>query len=486
MKLNSIRFKASILYTLILCIILVAFSGSLFYVTRQILYRDLDEILTLKATKIADILTSYEDLKKTSPPPNALLNKLFGIDYRMRMIIDDLWRSDIKALGLKKDYTYVLNSNGRVIIKSGNLNNNIAALFQSQFPFDLTNRFFKDVKGKHHRFRAINFPFSYKGKYIFVIQVATPLDSVIKLLTKLLYFIGASVFFILALTSFLGSFFARRILKPVLNITNIADDISHTDLNLRIEETEVDEEMKHLIRSFNAMIDRLEKSFEHINEFSSHVAHELKTPIAIIKGEIELCLSETRDIPEYKRVMIVSLEEIDRLVKIIKDLLLLARLDYNPEVFEFETFNLIEFLEEIFSHSKILAMEKKIEIGLDVPPEPRMIEGDKIHLNRLLFNLINNAIKFTPRGGKIIISLSVQGDSACIAISDSGIGIAQKDLSNIFNKFFRSHQYDPDSPPGSGLGLNIAQSIARAHHGTIEVESSPSKGATFRVVLPLV
>ncbi|MGB9499025.1 MAG: ATP-binding protein [Dissulfuribacterales bacterium] len=485
MKLNSIRFKASILYTSILCIILVAFSASLFYVTHQILYRDLDEILTLKATKIADILSSYEDLKKKSPPPNALLNKLFGIDYRMRMIIDDLWRSDVRALGLKKDYTLVLNNNGRAIIKSGNVNKNIATLFQSQLPFQLTNRFFKDVKGKQHRLRAINFPFSYKGKYIFVIQVATPLDSVTKLLTKLLYFLGASILFILGLTSFLGSFFARRILKPVLNITNIADDISHTDLNLRIEETEVDDEMKHLIHSFNAMIDRLEKSFEHINEFSSHVAHELKTPIAIIKGEIELALSEPRDIAEYKRVMNVSLEEIDRLVKIIKDLLLLARLDYNPEVFEFETLNLVKFLEDVFAHSKILAIEKKIDIELDVPPEPEMIEGDQTHLKRLFFNLINNAIKFTPRGGRIRISLTVLDKTAHVAISDNGIGIAQKDLMYIFNKFFRAHQYDPHSPPGSGLGLNIAQSIARAHNGTIEVQSGSSKGATFIVSLPL-
>ena len=486
MKLNSIRFKASILYTSILCIILIAFSGSLFYVTRQILYRDLDEILILKATKIADILTSYEDLKKTAPPPNTLISKLFGIDHRMRLIIDDLWRSDVKALGLKKDYTYVLNSNGRVLIKSGNLNNNIATLFQNQIPIHLTNRFFKDIKDKQHRLRAINFPFSCRGKHLFVIQVATPLDSVTKLLTKLLYFIGASILFILGLTSFLGGFFARRILKPVLNVTRIADDISHTDLNLRIEETEVDEEMKRLIRSFNAMIDRIEKSFEHINEFSSHVAHELKTPLAIIKGEIELALIETRDISEYKRVMNVSLEEIDRLVKIIKDLLLLARLDYNPEVFEFETINLVEFLKDIFSHSKILAIEKKIEINLDVPPEPGMIEGDKIHLKRLFFNLINNAIKFTPRGGNILISLTVLDENGLISISDTGIGIAQKDLINIFNKFFRAHQYDPESPPGSGLGLNIARSIARAHHGTIEVESMSSKGSTFTVILPLV
>ena len=184
--------------------------------------------------------------------------------------------------------------------------------------------------------------------------------------------------------------------------------------------------------------------------------------------------------------MNVCLEEIDRLVKIIKDLLLLARLDYNPEVFQFENLNLIEFLDEIHAQSNVLAIDKKIEARLDVPLETGFVEGDKVHLNRLFLNLIINAIKFTPIGGGLLISLTVADDNAHITISDTGIGIAEKDLINIFNKFYRAHQYDPDSVPGSGLGLNIARSIAKAHHGTIEVESEPSKGATFTVILPLV
>jgi len=264
--------------------------------------------------------------------------------------------------------------------------------------------------------------------------------------------------FILALTSFLGGFFARRILKPVSNVTKIVDDISHKDLNLRIPEMAVDVEMKHLISSCNAMIGRLEKSFEHVNEFSSHVAHELKTPLAIIRGEVELALSETRDAAEYQRVLNVSLEEIDRLIRIIKDLLLLARLDYNPDVFQFENINLKAFLEEIFEYSSILADQKGLASELNLPESEHSIDGDKIHLRRLFLNLINNAVKFTPKGGKIIITLTVNTNRALIAVSDTGIGIFPKDQQAIFDKFFRSHSHGQKAEPGSGLGLSIAQS----------------------------
>ena len=485
MKLNSIRFKASILYTSILCIILVLFSGVLFSVTRHILYRDVDEELQVKAAEIVNILKSYEKLKQTESRNQHLINKLLGIEDRARLIIDDLWRSDMQALNLKSDYINILNVYGQPIIKSQNFNDEITALFQDKFPLSINVVGFKNLKNLKHRLRAINMPFSYGNRHLLVIQIGTPLDSVIRILTQLLYFIGAGILFILGLTSFLGSFFARRILKPVLNVTKIVDDISHKDLNLRIPEMAADEEMKRLISSCNAMLERLEKSFEHVNEFSSHVAHELKTPLAIIRGEVELALSETRDVDEYQRVLKVSLEEVGRLIRIIKDLLLLARLDYNPDVFQFENISLKAFLEEIYEYSSILAEQKSIESDLKVPETDCYIEGDKIHLRRLFLNLINNAVKFTPNGGKISIALTLKENRAEVAVADTGNGIFPKDQQVIFEKFFRSHSHGHQAEPGSGLGLSIARSIARAHQGEITVQSIPGQGATFTVSLPV-
>jgi len=486
MKLNSIRFKASILYTTILCIILVLFSGVLFSVTRHILYRGLDDELRIKATEIVNILESYEKLKRSETPHQHLLNKLLGIEDRARLIIDDLWRSDMQALNLKSDYINVLNVQGQPIIKSRNFDDEITALFRKELPLSLNYAVFKNIKNSKFRLRAINLPFLYGNRNLLVIQIGTPLDAVIRILTQLLYFIGGGILFILGLTSFLGSFFARRILKPVLKVTNIVDDISHKDLNLRIPEMTADDELKHLISSFNAMIERLEKSFEHVNEFSSHVAHELKTPLAIIRGEMELALTETREPAEYQRVLNVSLEEVGRLIKIIKDLLLLARFDYNPDVFRFEKLNLRVFLEDIYEYSRILAEEKGLSAELDIPRGDYDIYGDKVHLRRLFLNLINNAVKFTPKGGQLSIALNVKNKVAEITVADTGVGISREDLTKIFEKFFRAGAQDQEAVPGSGLGLSMARSIARAHQGDIFAASRSPKGAIFTVTLPIV
>jgi heavy metal sensor kinase len=486
MTFNSIRFKASILYTSILCAILVLFSGVLFSVTRYVLYQGLDDELRLKSSEIINILNSYEKLKRSETMHQHLLNKLLGIEDRARLIIDDLWRSDMDALNLKKDYIKILDVRGQPIIKSQNFDREITALFQDQLPLSLNYVVFKNIQNPAHRLRALNLPFLYENRTQLIVQIATPMDAVIRILNQLLYFIGIGILFILGLTSFMGAFFARRILKPVLNVTKIVDDISHKDLNRRIPDMAADAEMKRLIRSCNAMLERLERSFAHVNEFSSHVAHELKTPLAIIRGEMELALAETRNPAEYERVLNVSLEEINRLIRIIKDLLLLARLDYNPDVFQFEKIDLAAFLAEIYEYTSILAEQNGLESALHLPNDCGFVEGDKVHLRRLFLNLIHNAAKFTPKGGKISIALAFQNRSAQISISDTGAGIAEHDLAKIFDKFFRGATKNQTGESGSGLGLSMARSIARAHWGDITAASRIGSGSVFTVSLPVV
>lgn len=482
MRINSIRFKASILYTSILCIILIGFSAALYSLTRHILYENMDQSLRLKGSEIANILASYERLSRSRPLPRDILNKLLGVDYRTRLIIDDLWRADIKALKLKDDYIYIVNSSGRVVTKSDNFDPQIAALFRDDLPINLSKVLFTDIKYNGGRLRAINIPFYSNNRFRFGIQLATPLDEVHRLLSNLLYFIGISILFMLGLTSFLGSFFAQRILKPVMHVTRLAEEISHSDLNLRIEETSADEEMKRLICSFNGMIERLEGSFEHINEFSSLVAHELKTPIAIMRSEMELALSSDRNTDEYHNVITDSLEEIDRLTRIIKDLLLLARLDYSPEVFGFKQIDLNVLIDKICRHTTVLASEKEITVTMHLTETPVYIIGDRTHLTRLFFNLVTNAVNYSDKNGSIHVSSAVHGEKVHISVSDTGIGISDENLEKIFGKFFRVHK---GKASGNGLGLSIAKSIANAHQGELTVKSKLNEGTTFTVILPL-
>jgi heavy metal sensor kinase len=309
---------------------------------------------------------------------------------------------------------------------------------------------------------------------------------IIHILQRRIYITIIIVPIFMLLTSFVARFLATRILGPVEEITKTANKITHEDLSARVEVKYVDEEMKYLVNAFNDMISRLEKSFEYIEEFSSYVAHELKTPLAIIRGESEVALSKEQNNEEYKKVIKVNLEETERIIKTIEDLLLLAKLDYRPEIFKFEKIDIILFFEEIYEQSKILAIQKNISVDINMPEEGIYIRADKLHLRRLFFNLIHNAIKFNSDNGRIDIDLKVKNRNILVSISDSGSGIADEDLPKIFNKYFHKSCANQDTDSGSGLGLTIAQSIAKIHSGKIEVETHLREGVTFNVTLPII
>jgi signal transduction histidine kinase len=174
------------------------------------------------------------------------------------------------------------------------------------------------------------------------------------------------------------------------------------------------------------------------------------------------------------------------MLRTINDLLLLAKLDFRPDVFKFEDIDFTKFLDEIHKQSEILASRKEIMVTIQIPDEPIYIHGDRLHLRRLFFNLLDNAIKFTPQKGRIDLIIRSEDKKVVVTVSDTGIGILEEDLPEIFNRFFRGEKKGTDDESGSGLGLSIALSIAKVHKGEILVKSEPGKGTTFHVILPLI
>jgi len=161
-------------------------------------------------------------------------------------------------------------------------------------------------------------------------------------------------------------------------------------------------------------------------------------------------------------------------------------MNYQPDVLTFERIDLTAFVTILFEQAKILAAKKNITVAMDIPDRTAIVNGDELHLRRLLLNLIDNAVKFTPEAGSIRIGLAYDGDRADISISDSGIGISKENLPKLFDKFFRIDGQAKDTSPSSGLGLSIAQSIAELHQGRISVASEPGKGSVFTVSLPIL
>jgi two-component system, OmpR family, heavy metal sensor histidine kinase CusS len=487
MRINSIRFKTTVLYSSILFIILAGYNIALFFSIHRILIRGVDEKLKIKAEEISHIFQAYEKIDDISSQPRGLLEDLLHggrfVPSR-RLIVDDIWRANFETLKLKEDYINILNVEGEPLLRSQNMTDEVFHLLDQQFRFSPHNEYIANVSNESFRLRVINFPYSYKGRLTLIIQVATPTSSTYEFLNKLTLILLTASLVILLSTSFLGVFFAKKILKPVMSVTEAADTISHKDLSVRIGLKETDMEMQRLIHSFNSMIDRLEKSFKHVNEFNAHVAHELKTPLAVIRGELELAVDQIEDHVTDKKILEDCLEEIDQMIRIVKDLLLIARVDYNPQILQFENLEIADFLNEIFEHSKILASDKQIDVSMDSVPEGLFVKGDKVHLRRLFLNIIMNAVKFTPPGGAIRISIHQEKNLFHVDIADTGEGIAPESLSKIFDKFFHIEKGEKTPEAGSGLGLSIALSIARAHQGDISVASELNKGSVFTVILP--
>lgn len=285
---------------------------------------------------------------------------------------------------------------------------------------------------------------------------------------------------------FMFFFLTRKMLSSVENIAVTTHNISLKDLSARVNTDTLETELEYLAVSINRMLDRLERSFEYVKEFSSSIGHELKTPLAIIKGGSEIALRKERQPDEYRKALRVTIDETNRMIQIVEDLVFLTKLDYNPDNIKKEVFDCVQFFEDIRARAETLAASKGVIFKSAIPKTPVFFEGNKLHLSRLFFNLIQNAVKFTPREGKIDLSVCQQGDLLKVVITDTGVGIDQNDLPRLFQRFFHKEAPGTESSGGIGLGLSVAKSIAKFHNGDIKVSSKPQEGSVFTVTLPVV
>src|SRR3989338_1936682 len=301
----------------------------------------------------------------------------------------------------------------------------------------------------------------------------------------MMVWITVPAFVIIGLVGSMFFLLTRRILASVLDIAVTTRDINLKSLSGRVGTADLEQEMEYLAQSINTMLERLERSFEYIKEFSSSIGHELKTPLAIIKGESEIALRKERQVEDYQKALRVNIEEANRMIRIVEDLVFLAKLDYNPDNIKKEVFDFIPFFADIEKRAQTLVVQKQINLTASVPETTITLEGNKLHLSRLLFNLIQNAIKFTPSGGRIDLTAYPEGNVLKVSVSDTGQGISTEDLPRVFQRFFHKEKSESESSDSIGLGLSIAKSIAKFHNGDIGVKSTPGEGATFTVILPI-
>ena len=323
-----------------------------------------------------------------------------------------------------------------------------------------------------------------EGRKEYLLSVGRTLadnDRILERATKT-YFLATPL--LIATFSLLGWWIAGRALQPLNDVAGAASQITGENLKLRLPSRSTGDELDHLIERFNAMVDRLENSFTLARQFSADVSHELRTPLTTIRGELEVALMTAKTEEEYQEAIAEAVEEADRLAKVVRTLLQLSQAESGQVILARDPIDLGQLVQDVVERFNVQAeaadQVMRAEGGMGV-----IVRGDKVQLDRLVTNLLTNAMKYTQSGGHIRARVRAAGGHAILQVSDTGRGIAAEHLPHIFDRLYRVPDGFRDTERGLGLGLSFVSWIAKAHEGKIEVQSELGKGTTFTIRFPL-
>jgi heavy metal sensor kinase len=323
------------------------------------------------------------------------------------------------------------------------------------------------------------------GDQSMALMVAAPEAGNLLVLNRFLVSLLASAPVLLLISSASGYWVGRKALKPVDRITSTVQSISIRSLSERLRVEATGDELQRLAETCNAMLARLESSVNRIRQFTADASHELRAPLSFTRTVAEVALRNPHIDAESRHAFEEIVEEGAKAAVLLGDMLTLARADSNSCDVVWEKVNLADVIENIIEKVRPLADERQLALTVSHDPNRSVnVMGDFPSLRRLLWILLDNALKYTPAPGCIEVTLSANSTEATVLVTDSGIGIAQSDLAYIFDRFYRA---DPSRSQveGSGLGLAIAKWIAEMHSGNLSASSEENRGATFRIVLPL-
>ncbi len=317
------------------------------------------------------------------------------------------------------------------------------------------------------------------------IAAAYPVDEVDDTLASLFAVMIYSIPVLIVVSVLAGWFLARRALKPVDVIARKAKRITAERLSDRLPVLQTNDEIARLTAILNDMIARLERSFEQVRQFTSDASHELKTPLAILMGELEVALRKDIDDDEIRATLDSCLEEVERLTAVVQGLLDLSRAETGQLELVKERLDLSAFVRDICEDVEILAEPKGITVSTRVDNGVEIM-GDRVRLHQAFLNVIENAIKYTPAGGSVNVRLDARGTSADLIVADTGVGIPADQLPRIYDRFYRVDKARSQDVQGTGLGLAIVKWVVESHDGTISVSSEAGKGTTFMLSFPML
>jgi len=428
----------------------------------------------------------------------------FSLSFALRTRVDESLRDDIR------EYETLFNSKGINRLQKEFINESKANGSGSEFylllspehrilassdlnPWkgvNLTPRLVEDLRegqeiietrsqpGHEHKVRVI-----YKRiKGGFCLQVGNSLRDNDEILERIGEIFEYGFLAMLAMGALLGWLVSRHAMSGVERVTETAIHIDRGDLSHRVPIGREGQEIEDLARAFNGMLDRIQVLVRDLEEVTNNIAHDLRSPLARIRGAAESALASVTDLESYREMAGIIIEECDQLLSMINTMLAIAQTDSGLSHLSKTSVDIRDVIREMVDLFQPAAEDKGILIHTTLPEQSLIVTGDRTALQRVLANLLDNAIKFSDKGDAINIAVSAKPSKIILEISDTGIGIEERDLPHIFDRFYRGDK--SRSTPGNGLGLSLALSIVRAHGGDIKVYSVPGKGSTFRIYLP--
>ena len=458
---ESVRLRLTLWYAGVLALSLIAFALVIYYAAGNIFRERQDESLRSTAQTVASAYV--EEFGEAHSVAKAGQVVLAEITFPNR-------------------YVQLIDDHGEPIAASANLNGATVSIP----PAVLTNTRQKGfATASVNGLRVAVAPLSTDQTLGFA-AVAEPLSVIEDGLKQLRRDLFAGVPLVLLLASAGGYFLARKSLAPIASMNSQTQRISAENLSARLDVSNTRDELGQLAGTINDLLARLENSFQQRQRFIADASHELRTPLAVLRGETEVALGRTRSVAEYQESLSLIQDEAERLSRIVEDLFILARQPLNMRaVLTNERVSLNDAVRDCARAAQVLALRKGVRFKLQNESPAIALSGDEELIKRLILNLLDNAVKYTPAGGEISLAVARQNGNAEIVVRDTGIGIPTDDQSRVFDRFFRVDKARARALGGAGLGLSIAQWIVEVHGGEISVASVPGQGSTFTVLLPV-
>ncbi len=474
---SSVRARLTLWYVSALGVVLIVFSFGAYFLLARSLYDRLDARLASSLEATASALKHAPSVRPGHP--DAILRALDELPFTNQTVA-------------------ILDPNQRVIAqKSGPggppLQLPPAPLIASEKIgfYEIPESETEDPEtdsvaddGCRGAFQRVNLP----PAGFYTVVVTESLEQLIDKLELLQSFLYLLVPLTLLLAGLGGWFLARRSLAPVVAMSERAQQISGENLDQRLPVVNPRDELGRLATTFNDLLARLNQSFAQQRQFMTDASHDLRTPLSAIRTTSAVTLQrEDRDSSEYREALALIEQEARRLTRIVEDMFLLARADAGHPTLHITKFYLDELLAESARAAGVLASQKELQLQVS-PLSEAPIAGDEALLRQMMWNLLDNAIKHTPAGGKVGVALESRDSEYVITVTDTGSGIAGEAKLHIFERFYRADpartHVQTGSDGGAGLGLPIARWIAEAHHGRLELSHSDANGSTFVVNLP--